>query len=194
MAKNMKKSFFKSEKGVAAIEAAIIMPFMFLLYFSLQDLTALITFNRRITATASTIGDTIAQYSTTIPRTTITDIFNAVGMIMSPTPASNVRVNVYGYYLMNGTTPTVKWTVTNGNGPICNAVDPTNFANLMSAGNDLVVSVSCLNYSPFIAQFLGTNLLGSTSFLLNQTITSRPRASLALNCVTVAGGSTACAS
>ncbi|MDE2384163.1 MAG: pilus assembly protein [Alphaproteobacteria bacterium] len=187
----MKKSFFKSDKGAAAIEAAFIMPFLFLLYFSLQDLTALITFNRRVTATAATVGDTVSQYSTTVPKSTVDDIFNSVAMIMSPTPSTDVHVDVYGYY-MNGATVTKKWKASNGGSPTCTAPDTTNYANLMSAGNDLVVSVACMNYSPFIAQFMGTNVLGKTSFLLNQTITSRPRASLSLNCVTVAGGSTSC--
>ena len=58
----MKKTFFKSDRGQAAVETAFVMPFLLFLYFSMQDLTALITFNRRITATAATVGDTVSQY------------------------------------------------------------------------------------------------------------------------------------
>jgi len=189
----MIKSFLKSERGLAALEAAFIFPFMVLLYFGLNDLTAMITFNRKITATAAAIGDTIAQYPTTITRANIADIFNAVGMVMQPTPDTAVQVNVFGYYLKNGV-PTQRWHASNGNGPTCTAPDTTNYVNLMSgSNNDLVVSVACFSYTPYVASFFGNAILGHTNFLLNQTITSRPRASSTLNCITVAGGTTSCA-
>jgi len=187
----MKKSFFKSDRGQAAVETAFVMPFLLFLYFSMQDLTALITFNRRITATAATVGDTVSQFSTTILKSDVDDIFNSVSMIMSPTPATDVHVDVYDYYL-NVTTVTKRWSHGNGNGPTCSAPNTSNFASLMVNGNDLVVGVACMSYTPFIATFMGTNLLGSTSFLLNQTVTTRPRTSLSLNCVTAKGGSTVC--
>jgi Flp pilus assembly protein TadG len=189
----MIKSFLKSQSGAAAVEAVFILPFLCVLYFGMQDLTALITFNRRITATAATISDTVAQYQTTIARPTIVDTFNAVGMIMSPTPASDVHVDVFGYYLKNGA-PTLRWQVNSTGGPACNAPDTSNFAGLMASGNDLVVGVSCMSYAPFVAQFLGSNLIGPTTFLLNQTITSRPRSTLTLTCVTVPNGAIPCTS
>lgn len=194
MKKNfIRKNFIRSDEGAAAIEAAFIMPFLVLLYMSLQDFTGLVTFNRKVTSTAATISDTIAQYPNTITRATVTDIFSAVGLIMQPTPASDVHVNVYGYYMKNGS-PTLRWQANNGSGPTCRAPDTGNFANLMTSGNDLIVSVTCMTYSPFITSFMGNNILGATSFLLNQTIASRPRGSTTLNCITVAGGSTSCSS
>ena len=189
----MLKRFLKAQSGAAAIEAAFILPFMLILYFCLQDFTALVTFNRKLTATSATISDTIAQYQTTVTKDNITDIFNTVNMVMQPTPAANVRVNVYGYYL-NGTTPTIRWQRNNGGSPSCAAPNASNFTSLMSSSNDVIVAVSCMNYTPWVATFMGTNLLGSTTFLLSQTIASRPRASATLNCVTASGGSTACTS
>ena len=180
--------FYRSESGTTAIEGALILPFIFLLFMGLQDFTALVSFNRKITSTAAMMSDTIAQYPNTITRQSVTDIFNAVGLIMQPTQDTLVRVNVYGYTL-NGTTPTLKWKVTNAKGPTCTTPDTSNFTNLMAAGNDLVVSVSCFNFTPYFA-----NVLGVGSFLLNQSITSRPRASTTLNCITAAGSTTSCTS
>jgi len=185
------KNFLKSQKGAAGIEAAFVFPFLLILYFSLQDLTALITFNRKITSTSATISDTVAQSSTTIVRSTITDIFNSVAMIMQPTGVSDVHVDVYGYRL-NGTIVTQRWKANNGGTPTCPAPDTSNFTGMMSSSNDLVVSVTCMNYTPFIATFLGNNLLGATSFLLSQQITSRPRTSTTLDCITATGNTTLC--
>ncbi len=180
--------FFRSQSGQAAIEGALILPFVFLLFMGLQDFTALVSFNRKVTSTAAMMSDTIAQYPNTITRQTITDIFNAVSLIMQPTSDNLVRVNVYGYTL-NGTNPVLKWQVNNAKGPACPAPNTSNFSNLMAAGNDLVVAVSCFNFTPYFA-----NVLGVGSFLLNQSITSRPRASATLNCITATGSTTSCTS
>ena len=180
--------YIRSQSGAAAIEGALILPFVFLLFMGLQDFTALVSFNRKIIATSAMMSDTIAQYPNTITRQTITDIFNAVGLIMQPTPDTLVRVNVFGYTIKNGA-PALNWQVNNANGPPCPAPDTTNFPALMTTGNDLVVSVSCFNFTPYFA-----NVVGGGSMLLHQTIAARPRASTTLNCVTVSGGNTLCSS
>ena len=186
--------FLKADRGAAAIEGAFILPFLAIVYFCLQDFTALVTFNRKITLTSSTVSDTIAQYQTSILRSNITDILNVVGLIMQPTPTANVRVNVYGYYL-NGSAVTQRWKITNGNGPTCTAPDTTNFSTMMStSSNDLVVAVTCMNYTPWVATFLGTNLLGGTTMLLQQNIAVRPRASSTLTCYTDSSKTSSCAS
>ena len=180
--------FVHSQSGQAAVKGALILPFIFLLFMGLQDFTALVSFNRKVTSTAAMMSDTIAQYPNTITQQTVTDMFNAVGMIMQPTPDNLVRVNVYGYTL-NGTTPTLQWQINNAKGPACTTPNTGNFANLMAAGNDLVVSVSRMNFTPYFA-----NVLGVGSFLLNQSITSRPRSSTKLNCITATGSTTSCSS
>jgi Flp pilus assembly protein TadG len=184
-------SFLKSDKGGAAIEAAIIMPFLVFLYFGLQDLTSLITYNRKVTATSATISDTVAQYQSTVVRSSIIDIFNAVDMTMQPLSSSKVHVDVYGFR-MNGGVATQIWKVANTGAPTCPAVDTTNFNNMMTSGNDLIVSVSCMQYAPWIADFMGKSVLGATTFSISQQITSRPRSATTLDCVTTSGGTTAC--
>jgi hypothetical protein len=39
-----------------------------------------------------------------------------------------------------------------------------------------------MTYEPFIGTFLGKNLLGATSFALNQEVVVRPRSTLTLAC------------
>jgi|GEM_PF-5906026 len=166
--------------GMAGIEAALIMPFLLLLYFSLHDLTALITFNRKITSTASTLADAVGQNQGTVSAATIADDMNVVGMIMAPSPVSDVHVDLFDYRMV-GTTPKIQWQVAGSTGPACSAPIIPNMSSLMTAGNDVIVAVACMNYTPYVATFLGTNLLGSTSFTIQQTITARPRGSATLD-------------
>ena len=176
------KSFAAAEKGVAAIETALIMPFLLLLYFGMIDLTQLISLNRKITYSASVVADATSQNRTTVTSTTISDYYKGVELIMSPTPISSVNVNLYGYRLVSGT-PTQIWKTSKGSGPTCSTTPQTgSMAALMTAGNDLIIAITCMNYTPYVANFIGEEVLGDTSFALEQTVMLRPRSTLTLEC------------
>jgi Flp pilus assembly protein TadG len=182
--------FLREEKGAAAVEFAFIIPFMMLLYFGLIDVTGLISLNRRIVSSATTMADLVGQQKTNVLASTIADQFNAAYVTMKPMPSSNLRIEVYDYRLV-GSTITLIWKTSNNQGPVCGpAPVTTNMAPLMTAGNDVILARTCTTYSPTIATFMGSNILGATSFTVRQAISVRPRSSLSLNCyaTTVAAG------
>jgi Flp pilus assembly protein TadG len=182
MMKNNLRSFFRNESGMPAIEFAMVLPFMCLLYFGLVDATALISFNRKITASAGVTADLVAQQRTDVLKSNIDDIYNATAMVMAPTPQTDVRVEVYGYRSVNGTITKI-WSTSNGNGPACGAAPATtSMASLMAAGNDVIVSRSCMNWTPYVVSFLGSSIMGASTFLISQSISVRPRTSLTLTC------------
>ena len=184
--------FRKAEKGVAAIEMAFIMPFMLLIYFGMMDVTGLITFNRKVTSAASTVGDLVAAQRTNVLVSQISDFYNGAYMITQPTVAADVRVELFGYRMVSNV-PTQIWKTNNGNGTACTgSIDISNMANLMASGNDLVVSRTCIIYTPYLAQFLGNSILGASSFNVAQTIMLRPRSTLTLNCYQTTVGGALC--
>jgi len=187
--------FFKDDNGAAAVEAVFILPFMCVLYFGSQDLISLIQFNKKMTDVAVTVSDTVAQYKNTVTRAQISDIENAIALIMPPSQAANVQVDVYGYY-MNGSAVTKRWSTKSPGATACAAPNISNFNNMMgpsTAYNDVVVAVACMNYTPWVATFMGSsNILGAASFTLTQSIASVPYQSKSINCVTTAGGTTSC--
>ena len=52
----------------------------------------------------------------------------------------------------------------------------------MTDGNDVIVTVVCTTYSPYMATFLGKAVLGATSFNMSEQIALRPRSSTTLAC------------
>ncbi len=192
LSKFYKPCFVRAEGGLAAVEFAFILPFMLVLYFGLVDLTGLIGFNRKITAVANTMADLVGQNRTSILVSDISDYYNAAALIMNPTPANQVTINLYGYRMV-GTTPTQRWKTSNGVGPGCNNAPPVaSMANLMAAGNDLIVSIACYRYTPYVATFMGDKLLGSTTIKVEQVIMVRPRSTAKLDCYTTAAMTTSC--
>jgi Flp pilus assembly protein TadG len=176
--------FARDSRGIAAIEMAFIMPVLLFLYFGLFDLTALISLSRKITYSSSVVADLVTQNETTVTSAKITDYFNAAEMVMSPTPIANVRVEVFGFRKIAGTV-TKQWSKSSAGGASCGAAPSTvGMTNLMTDGNDVVVARVCTSYTPYIATFLGENILGATSFTLSEEIALRPRMSATLACPT----------
>ena len=173
--------FRKDVRGVAAIEMAFIMPFLLFLYFGLIDLTAMISFNRKITYSASVVADLVTQNSTTVTASAMNDYFDAVELVMSPTSLDEVRIDIYQYRNVSGTI-TNQWKKSSTGGTACAAPSTTGMSDLMTDSNDLIVTVVCMNYSPYIASFLGKAILGATSFTLSEQIALRPRQSTTLAC------------
>lgn len=173
--------FRKDIRGVAAIEMAFIMPFLLFLYFGLIDLTAMISFNRKITYSASVVADLVTQNSTTVTASAMNDYFDAVELVMSPTSLDDVRIDIYQYRNVSGTI-TNQWKKSSTGGTACAAPNTTGMSDLMTDNNDLIVTVVCMNYSPYVASFLGKAILGATSFTLSEQIALRPRQSTTLAC------------
>jgi Flp pilus assembly protein TadG len=195
------QKFLKDQKGVAAIEMAFIYPFMILLYFGLVDITGFISFNRKVTSAASLTADLVSQRNISVLKPEVDDMYNAVAMIMSPTPMANVRVDVLGLKY-NGTDVTQNWMTSNTTGPVCPAITAaaltSSYKDLMSVVvtpavgatpavikyNDLVVARVCMTYTPYVAQFMGNSVLGADSYAVNSSVAMRPRSSLTLTCYT----------
>lgn len=166
--------FARETRGVAAIEFALIVPFVILVYLGLFDLTSLITLNRKVTYSTSVIADLVTQNNTNVLRNQIVDYYNAVEMVLDPVPIADVRVEVHGYRMVGGVVTEI-WDTDNGQGTACGAPSTSGLDVLMADGNDIVVAQVCTEFTPRIATFLGDYLLGAPSFTVSQQIAQRPR-------------------
>ena len=73
------------QKGVAAVEFALILPVMLLMYFGSAEVTKGILVNRKVTIATRTISDLLAQtQSTPVTDLTIAQIFSAATAVMGP--------------------------------------------------------------------------------------------------------------
>jgi len=160
--------------GVAAIEMAFVFPMMLVVYFGLVDCTNLLAANRRVTLTASTIGDLVTQAPGTISKADLQGFYKAALPIMDPFPAADVGINVFTYK-NNGGTPQLKWQ--NGIGASCGAPSTSGLVDLMAEGNDVVLAMACVEFHP-----LTGSIIGSAPFHLSDALVLRPRQNLTLDC------------
>jgi Flp pilus assembly protein TadG len=186
------KAFLRADNGVAAIETAIITPFLILLFFGMIDITGLISFNRKITYSASVVADLVSQNRTSVLKPVVDDYYKAAEMIIAPTPANKFHVDVYGYRKV-GAAVTQIWKTAKGGGPVCNTVPDTSaMPALMTASNDIIVAIVCMNYEPYVATFMGEEILGASNIAVEQAIMVRPRSTATLTCYATAVGGALC--
>ena len=102
----------KAREGVAAVEFALILPFMLLLYVGSIELSDLINVDRRVTVIAGTVGDLVARNDGGItPGRRSTDYFNAAEGIITPYQTTGLKQVVTCVEdQLDGTTATVQWS------------------------------------------------------------------------------------
>jgi Flp pilus assembly protein TadG len=83
--------FPAAQGAVAAVEFALIMPFLLFLYMGSNELSQAITLDRRVTIIAGTVGDLVARANGTVAQTDLNDYFIAADKIVTPFPGTLLK-------------------------------------------------------------------------------------------------------
>src|SRR4249920_1346283 len=81
------------ERGVSAVEFAMLLPLMLTLYLGAVEVSQGIGADRKVTLTARTICDLVSQVSS-IGNSDMTNALNASAAVMAPFPTGNLKVTV----------------------------------------------------------------------------------------------------
>jgi Flp pilus assembly protein TadG len=97
------RRFARDRDGVSAVEFAIILPFMLLLYIGGVELGEGYQIHYQVTQTARTVTDLASQYIS-LNSSTMSNILNASSAILSPYPTSSMTVTVSQVRVNSGAT------------------------------------------------------------------------------------------
>lgn len=100
--------FRRGEAGVAAIEYAMLLPFMVLLYFGSLETAELLLADRKTTTLSSSVADLVAQDDLIIDAE-IEDIFAAAAAVLSPFDEAEVGIAVYSVRADAGGNLSITW-------------------------------------------------------------------------------------
>ena len=87
------RRFARRRDGVSAVEFALILPVFALLYFASIEVSLLMLVDRKVTHTASALGDLVAR-GTTLTKSEVSDIFAASSAIFQPYDGSAAQMRV----------------------------------------------------------------------------------------------------
>jgi Flp pilus assembly protein TadG len=179
------------QRGVSAIEFALIAPLMMLLMFGAAEVSQAVSVDRKVTLAASTLGDLAAQ-TDRVTCTNLAQIANVTRSVFQPYTATNPSLVVASVALDAGT-PKVEWSQEIDGSGGCANVDNSHTlkvgntvavdTGLFATDGGVVVGEVTLQYTS-----LGTSFLSNTT-TMRERFYFRPRksAKLCLTGVTTPG-------
>ena len=97
------------ERGVAAVEFALVIPVLLLLYLGGFETSEAVATYRKLANTTVELANVTAQY-TTMSSTDVTSVFNASSQIMYPYPTSGLSIVLSEITTDSGGAATVTWS------------------------------------------------------------------------------------
>lgn len=108
------KKLLSNQKGVAAIEFALILPFLLLLLLGGFEITQFLLLNQKLDKVSYTITDVVSQ-NTSLTNAQLNQIMSASVQIMKPIPFQNEGVVILSSIYKNGNNaPVVRWQYKGG--------------------------------------------------------------------------------
>ncbi len=167
--------FLADRRGLAAVEFALILPMMLLLYLGGVEVTQGVTIDRKLTLTVRTVAD-LASQSATLTTTDVNNIFNASAAVMSPYGTSKLKLTVTAVEIDADGNAKVAWSKTLNGSTHSKGQSVAVPANLKVANTTLIWSEGSYDYKPTIGYVLTGTLK------LSDRLYMRPRVSDKVNC------------
>lgn len=157
--------FRRNDKGLAALEFALILPIMVVLYLGGFEVSEAVIVNHKVTHATSVLGDLVAQEET-ITNSDMTDILAAVSVVINPYPVADFAIVVSGVKVDSDGIARVVWSDTlNGTALAADQVIdlPT---GLDTDDTFLVMAQVSYTYTPQFGQVLVGNIDLADQFYL----------------------------
>lgn len=177
--------FRRSDRGVAAVEFAMILPIMFFMFVGSVEFSQAITVDRRVTQIASSTADLVAREKS-LTGAQMLGIMNIINQLIKPYDGTRLALTVTSVAASasDATDTRVQWTC-NHNGGVSTYTANQTFplpTGIVEVGTSVIVTDVTYNYTPLIFNYFIT-----TAFNLQERFYLKPRLSTS---VTYSGTST----
>lgn len=167
--------WLRADDGVAAVEFALVLPIMLMVYVGTLEASTLITMDRKVQSVAGAVGDLVARADEEISSSLMQDYFRAASGIMTPYSSANVLQVVTAIDVADDGTTEVIWTRQYQNGVYSDATPhtvggtfplPTEMTNI-SRGSMVIAAEASYSYTPLLGIVINTpiNLYRSSFFM-----------------------------
>lgn len=158
------RRFSKDRSGVSAVEFALILPVFAVLFFGSVEVSFLLTVDRKVTQTASTLGDLVAR-GTSISSDEMNDIFAASSAIFAPYNGATAQMRVTSIEQKNGNVKVV-WSRAKNMSPYSEGQSLTVPNGLLSNGQTVIFAEVNYDYNSTLGFFLPSTQKMDESFYL----------------------------
>lgn len=150
-----------TEKGAPAVEFALLVPVMLILWCGVIEITQYVLVKRKVIAAVQSYGDLISQ-EIQVDDSELSDIRTAVDMILFPFPTENLTIQVSSISYNSSDEAEIEWQLPNTGADAF--LD--DIANLGSSGTGLIYVSAKYSYEAiFPTIFGGDKSLEEKSYL-----------------------------
>lgn len=161
----------RDQRGMAAVEFALIAPVMILLYYGLAEMSLGMMAERRAAHAASIVGDLVAQ-SGTMNATQMADIFAVGDALVKPFPSTPLKTRVTSVTADASGVARVDWSQGHGLSPLGATSAVGGFpGGLLAPGDSVIMADVQYTFDSPIHKTLPTALT------FNETFYLKPRSS-----------------
>lgn len=109
-ARGMAAALVRDRRGVAAIEFAMIVPIMLVLFFGTVEFSSGVAVDRKVTLIARTLSDLTSQSVATVTDSYLQNVFTASISIMYPYGAVPTNATLSEIYVSSTNVATIQWS------------------------------------------------------------------------------------
>ena len=173
-ARRFKTRALSDQRGVSAIEFALILPIMLALYISAVEIGNALTISRRAGSIAGAAADLVAQDKTTSANG-LKDVMKAATSILAPFPEAPLTIKLTSVVADSKNATKVAWSCANKGGAYAKDSAFAVPAGLTEADSSVIVAEVEYKYAPL----LDLPEFGSPgAFTMTRKFYSKPRRSL----------------
>ena len=184
------QGFGRDARGVAAVEFALLVPFLMLVFLGVFEVTQIVRTQTKLAHAAGALAKIVAQQTASVTggtSGTLGDICSGVSQMMAPGPTSSVGSTIASVTttITNGSTSVAEDWESDGSCPTSVSAMGASTAKSLAAqyglipnstDSAIIVKMSYV-YKPAISY-----VIGSAVFTLTQTAFVRPRSGTTVSC------------
>ena len=141
--------FAADRRGSSAVEFALLLPLMLVMYFGSIQITDAISADRQVTLVASTVAEITSQYIT-VSSTDVSNILAAASSVLTPFPVANAQVTLSSVLIDANGKATVDWSATLNGTQRSGTVTGSIPAALLIPNTSVIWGEATYNYKPAI--------------------------------------------
>jgi Flp pilus assembly protein TadG len=169
------RRFGADRRGVAAVEFALVVPIVIVVYVTGFEIAQAATVYRKLTDTTVQLANVTAQY-TTMTSTDVANVTHASAQIMAPYSATNLSIVLSEVTTDSKGAATVTWSQQYQGKALATGASVTMPTGFQAANTNYVMVQTTYSYSPTF----GTSLIGPIA--MSNKIFMLPRSSSSIPC------------
>jgi Flp pilus assembly protein TadG len=150
-ARRMAAALVKDRRGVAAIEFAMIVPIMLVLFFGTVEFSSGVAVDRKVTLIARTLSDLTSQSAATVNDSYLQNVFTASISIMYPYAATPTNATLSEIYVSSTNVATVQWSKS---------------ATIQTGATQATLTTSSRHYNDIVTSIVPVQLLVPKTYLI----------------------------